>query len=63
MENNDIKITKLREKEWKWLSKIKIDFNLKSVNEVIANLHKFINKLNLLKDLQIMVESEIKIKK
>jgi len=63
MKDKNIKITKLKEKEWKWLSKIKLDFDLRSVNDVVYHLHKFINKLSLMKDLQIQIESEVKVKR
>ena len=62
MEDKDIKLTKLKQKEWKWLSKIKIDFDLKSINDVISNLKKLVNKLSLMKEFQIVVESEVKIR-
>ena len=62
MEDKEIKLTKLKQKEWKWLSKIKIDFDLRSINDVISHLKKLMNKLSLMKDLQIQIESEVKVK-
>ena len=58
-----MKIIKVDNDVWKKLWKLKLDLNLKSLNDVISKLQKLVNKLSLMKDLQIMVQSEVKVKK
>ena len=58
-----MKQIKVDDEVWEKLFKLKINLRSKSLSDVISKLQKFINKLNLMKDLQIMVESEIKVKK
>ena len=58
-----MKQIKVDDAVWEKLFKLKINLRSKSLSDVISKLQKFISKLNLMKDLQIMVESEIKIKK
>jgi len=58
-----MKQIKVKDDTWKWLSKIKINFDLRSLDHVISKMQKLINKLSLMKDFEIMVQSEIKINK
>ena len=57
------KLVKVDEAVWEKLFRLKINLKSKSLSDVISNFQKLISKLNLMKDLQLMVESEIKVKK
>ena len=58
-----MKQIKVDDAVWEKLFRLKINLKSKSLSEVISKLQKLISKLNLMKDLQLMVESEIKVKK
>ena len=58
-----IKNVKINEKLHKNLFKMKLNFNLGTINEVIEGMHKLIHKFGMMKDLEIIVEGGFKNKK
>ena len=58
-----VKNVKINEDLHKKLFNLKLNFNLGSLDKVIEGMYKLMKNLRLMKDFEIMLQSEIKIKK
>jgi len=58
-----MKQIKIDDDVWDKLWRLKLNLKSKSLNNVISSLQKLVKKLSLMKDLEILVESEVKVRK
>ena len=58
-----VKNVKINEDLHKKLFNLKLNFNLGSLDKVIGGMYKLMKNLRLMKDFEIMLQSEVKIKK
>lgn len=57
-----VKNIKVDENLHKKLFQLKLNFNLGSLDKVIEGMYNLIKKLSLMKDFEILVQSEVKVK-
>ena len=58
-----VKNVKINEDLHKKLFNLKLNFKLGSLDKVIGGMYKLMKNLRLMKDFEIMLQSEVKIKK
>ena len=58
-----VKNIKVDENLHKKLFNLKLNFNLGSLDKVIEGMYNLIKKLRLMKDFEILVQSEVKVRK
>ena len=54
------KTIQVSEDDWKWMSHLKTKYALKSLDKVVFFIRRLIFKLNLQKDLEILIQKERK---